>query len=111
MQEQASIWLIIASVGTVLMGLGGVLRGWQMKYRNRLDLVSDWDNRPLPNPANFAQAFGNVYIGIGAVMIAMLLPLLLGLHLLIWTGIFYAIIWYWFRAIDVIAARARGKTI
>ena len=102
------VWSIIASVVAVVLGLGGVIRGWQMRYKERVDLISDWDNCPLPNPAGFVKAFARVYIGIGSILIAMPLLLLLGMNILIWAGLVGVIVWYWFNAIDAIAERARA---
>lgn len=43
----------IGGIVALLLGLGGLIRGIQMS-KGRLDLISDWDNRPLPNPAEHA---------------------------------------------------------
>ncbi len=106
MQGQGMQW--IAAVATIIFGLMGIWRGWQMRYRNRLDLISDWDNRPLPNPSTYAVSFSRVYIGIGSALVGMPLILWLGLPILIWAGTVAIIIWYWFYAIDVITDRARA---
>ena len=106
MQGQAMMW---ATVAAVLTGLGGIIRGWQMGFRGRLDLISDWDNRPLPNPAGFTKAFAHIYIGIGCLLVVMPLFLWLGMNFLIWCAITVIIVWYWFHAIDVVAERARVK--
>ncbi len=34
-------WTTIATTVAIILGLGGIIRGWQMGYRNRLDLISD----------------------------------------------------------------------
>lgn len=97
----------IVSIAVVLLGVGGVIRGWQMGYGNRLDLISDWDHRPLPNPSSHSKAFSRVYLSIGSVLIGMPVLLLLGLHIFIWYAITAVIVWYWFYAIDAIVDKAR----
>lgn len=82
-----------------------------MGYQGRLDLISDWDYRPLPNPANFSKAFAHLYIGLGFVCLGMPLLLLLGLKILIWAGIFGIIVGYWTFAIDSIAMKAKAEPL
>jgi hypothetical protein len=106
MQGQGMQW--IASVATVILGLMGIWRGWQMRYRNRLDLISDWDSHPLPQPSAHAESFSRVYVRIGSALVGMPLMLWLGLPILIWAGIVAVIVWYWFNAIDAITDRARS---
>lgn len=108
MQGQELIWSIIGSVAALALGLGGVIRGWQMGYKDRFDLISDWDNRPLLNPARAAKAYSRAYIGIGSILIVMPTLLLLGLNILIWAGIVGIIVGFWFYAIDTIVIQARA---
>lgn len=107
MQGQTYTWALIATTVTILMGLGGVIRGWQMGFKNRLDLISDWDGKSLPSPAIYAKDFSTVYITLGGVLILMPALLWIGLPILIWAGILGVIIWYWFYAIDAITEKAR----
>jgi len=102
-------WSVIASVVALIFCLGSLIRGWQMGYGGRLDLISDMDNRPLPNPANFAQTFCRLYLGLGGLMLIMLVLLWFGLNILIWSGLFGIILMSWTQVIDAIARRARLK--
>jgi len=99
----------MVSVLAIVFGSGGLIRGWQMGFKGRLDLISDFDNRALPNPAAYAPAYARIYLGIGSVLLAMPLLLLLGMHLIIWCTIGVVVMWYWFHAIEVVAQRARSK--
>jgi len=99
---------ILTFVFAALGGVGGIIRGWQMGFKGRLDLISDWDSRPLPDPARFAKAFSRIYIGLGGILIAMSLLLLLGLDIRICIAVAVAVIVSWFYAIDVVVARARA---
>lgn len=107
MQGQDITFHILVVVTALLFGFGGLIRGFQMLNRGRLDLISDWNNRPLPNPAEYAKPFARVYIGIGSLFL--LLPLLLWLSgsLLLCGIVAGVLVWYWFEAIDKIAERAR----
>lgn len=107
MQGQGMFPVIVCSLVALVFGLGGLLRGWQMGYQGRLDLISDWDYHPLPDPARFSKAFAHLYIGFGCVCLAMPLLLLLGLKIFIWAGMFGIIVGSWIFAIDAIALRAR----
>ena len=109
MQGQSMMLPIIASTITIVFGLGGLIRGWQMWFKGRHDLISDWDNRALPNPSAYAPAFARIYIGIGCVLLAMPLLLFLGMNLIIWCALSVIIIWYWFHAVEVVADRARAR--
>ena len=101
-------WTTIAITVAIVLGAGGIIRGWQMGYRNRLDLISDWDHRPLPNPSLHARAFARVYLAMGGILVAMPALLFLGLHIYIWCAITAVLVWYWFYAIDSITEKARA---
>ena len=109
MQRQSMMLPIIASTITIVFGLGGLIRGWQMGFKDRLDLITDGNNHPLPNPAVYAKAYARIYIGIGCVLLAMPLLLLLGMNLLIWCAVSVIIVWYRFFATERVADRARAK--
>lgn len=109
MQEQGLFPVIVCSLVAAIFGFGGLFRGWQMGYQGRLDLISDWDYRPLPNPAEFSKAFAHLYIGLGGVCLAMPFLLFFGLKIFIWAGIFAVIIGHWSFAIDAIAESAASK--
>ncbi len=94
-------------VVALLFGVGGLIRGLQMLFQGRLDLISDWDSRPLPNPAEYAKSFATVYISLGIAVLFVPLLILLGIPLLFCGIILAVLVWYWFQAIDKIAARAR----
>ncbi len=99
----------VGVIAALLLGFGGLVRGIQMG-KGRLDLISDWDNRPIPNQAEHATEFARVYIRLGGVTFISPIALWFGLPLLIW-GIFLAVlVWYWFEAIDKIAIRARQSS-
>lgn len=108
MHESAITAPTIAIAVAIIFGLGGLIRGWQMGFQGRLDLITDWDNRPLPNPAEYSKAFSRVYIGLGGAFMVAPLLLLVGLPVLILAGVFACLVWYWFNAIDVIVERARS---
>ena len=99
---------VVASLFALILGFAGVFRAWQMRYKGRVDLISDWDNRPLPDAAAHAAHFARVYGWIGTVLLAMPAVLWIGLPILAWTAILGVIVWYWFAAIDAIADRARS---
>jgi Flp pilus assembly protein TadB len=100
-------WMSV--ITALLLGLGGLVRGVQMSKGN-LDLISDWDNRQLPNPAEHASAFAHVYIRLGSVILISPIALWVGLPLLIWGVILAILVWYWFDAIERIAIRARRSS-
>ncbi|MBI2306894.1 MAG: hypothetical protein HYU78_06285 [Rhodocyclales bacterium] len=107
MQESEMFWSVVLSIVAVCFGVGGIFRGWQMGFRGRLDLVSDTDYRPLPDPAGSAKALARLYIGLGCVMLVLPLLLLAGVKLLVLGGAFGLVIWYWFYAVDTLAERVR----
>lgn len=65
--QGTAAFLILGTIAAVLLGLGGIIRGIQMG-KGRLDLISDWDNRALPNPTEHAPAFSRVYIRLGGII-------------------------------------------
>lgn len=100
--------LVVAFWITVItFGIGGFVRGWQMRTGNRLDLITDTDYRPLPNPTRYAKVLGQVYFGFGAVMFVLLVVNMMGLTLLICAALAAIFLWCWFITIDRIADRAR----
>lgn len=99
---------ILGAIAAVLLGLGGLIRGVQMG-KGRLDLISDWDSRPLPNPADHAPAFARVYIRLGGVILISPVALWFGVPVLVWGIVIGVLVWYWFEAIDKISAKARSK--
>lgn len=107
MQGQDMTFHIMGGITVLLLGVGGLIRGFQMR-KGRLDLISDWDNRPLPNSAEYAKPFARVYISIGMVMLALPLLLWFGLPLFLWGIIVAVLVWYWFEAIERIAIRAKA---
>lgn len=98
---------IIGIIFAVLLGVGGLIRGYQLR-KGRLDLVSDWDNRPLPNPEEHAPVFSRVYLRLGGIVLLSPAALVLGTPLVIWAAILAVLVWYWFEAIDRIASRAHA---
>jgi hypothetical protein len=99
---------VMAAIAAVVLGLGGLVRGVQMR-KGRLDLISDWDNQPLPNPSEHAPAYAGVYVRLGAVILISPLALWAGVPLLVWGIAVGVLVWYWFEAIDRISAHAREK--
>ena len=95
---------------TAIFGIGGVFRGWQMRSGKRLDLITDWDNKPVPDQAQHCAAFARVYLGVGVAMLTIPLWLWLGLSIFLATPLAAVALWYWFEAIDRIVARARSAS-
>ena len=99
----------IVSIALILIGLGAIFRGWQMHYRGRIDLISDWDSNPLPNPTSLTMPFFRVYAVAGATLCLLPIPLALGVPILIDCLLIAVVITWWFFAIDAIAARTRKQ--
>jgi hypothetical protein len=74
-----------------------------------LDLISDCDNRPLPNPAKHAPAFARVYIRLGGIIFISPVLLWFGVPGMFWGIVICVPIWYWFEAIDKILSNARSQ--
>lgn len=98
---------IMGIITSLLLGVGGLIRGIQMN-NGRLDLISDWERHPLPNPAEYARPFARVYISISILLLILALLLWFGLPLLLWGIIVVVLVWYWFEAIERIAIRAKA---
>lgn len=103
------VFQILGAIAAVLLGLGGIIRGIQMG-KGRLDLISDWDNRPLPNPNEHAPAFARVYVRLGVIIFISPVVLWFGVPVLVLGIVLAVLVWYWFEAIDRIALKARNFT-
>lgn len=108
MHGDANFLVGALAVITAILGTGGVIRGWQMASGRRLDLITDWDNKPVPDQPRHCAAFARIYLGVGAVMLTIPLWVWLGLSVFVAAPLAAVALWYWFEAIDRIATRARS---
>ena len=96
----------IATITILLFGLAGIIRGWQMRFGSRLDLISDWECRPLPLPESLVLEFSRIYLTAGAILCGAPAFVLTGLPLVVCVLIAVLVVWYWVYRIDGIIVRA-----
>lgn len=111
METLSSIWPFALSAISVAVGAKGLIRGWRIGYRDRLDLVTDWDRRPLPNAPKFAKAFSSVFIVFSAALLLVPILLLFGMNSITGSAAVIVILWYWLFAVDSIAGWSRETKV
>jgi len=96
---QVNFFVLPLYLGLYALAALMLSRAWRIGKRNRLDLVANWSNKPLENPARYKPHYITINLFCGIALLALaVLVLAVGLPFKLWVSLAALIFWGYFFA-------------